>query len=319
MSSEAVRPPLLAIVGPTAVGKSALAIEVCEALGGEVVTADSRQVYRLMDIGTDKPGPEDQARAPHHMIDLVFPDEPFTLAMYQDRANVVIRDVHTRGRLPVLAGGTPLYANSILEGWSMPRVEPDPNLRARLEQEAAERGPEALHRRLQALDPVAAQQILATNIRRIIRALEVIEATGRPISEQQKRDAPPYEVMVVALECERTDLYGRIDRRVDRQIARGLVEEVQSLVGTGYSLDLPSMSGLGYRQIGDYLRGRATLAEAVQRIKWDTHAFVRHQQNWFRRMREAVRFDATNGTPVDGILEAVRARFGAVLGPGGGV
>ena len=319
MNGEAPRPPLLAIVGPTAVGKSALALTLGEALGGEVVTADSRQVYRLMDIGTDKPSLEDQARVPHHMIDLVYPDESFTLAMFQDMATEVIRDVHARGRLPVLAGGTPLYVNSIVEGWSMPRVEPDPELRSRLANEANKRGVQALHERLRRLDPVAAERILPTNTRRIIRALEVIEATGRPISEQQARSAPPYDILTIALECERPELYARIDRRVDSQIERGLVEEVRGLVEMGYSLDLPSMSGLGNRQIGDYLRGRATLPEAVQRIKWDTHAFVRHQQNWFRRMREAVRFDATSGTPVDAILQAVRGRFGAVLRPARGV
>jgi tRNA dimethylallyltransferase len=309
----------LVIVGPTAVGKSALAIRLCEELGGEIVTADSRQVYRLMDIGTDKPGPEDQARVPHHMIDLVNPDEAFTLAMYQDRAGTVIHDLHAKGVLPVLAGGTPLYVNAIVEGWSMPRVEPDPVLRARLEEEAGQHGVAHLHERLRTLDPVAAGRILRSNTRRIIRALEVIEVTGRPISEQQARSRPPYETLSIALECERPELYTRIDRRVDSQIERGLVDEVLDLLERGYAMDLPSMSGLGYRQIGDYLSGRSTLPEAVQRIKWDTHAFLRHQQNWFRRMTSAMRFDATSGTPLDRILSAVLEWKGFARGTSGGV
>jgi tRNA dimethylallyltransferase len=283
------------------------------------VTADSRQVYRLMDIGTDKPGPEDQARVPHHMIDLVNPDEAFTLAMYQDRAGTVIQELHARGELPVLAGGTPVYVNAIVEGWSMPRVEPDPELRARLEDEAGHHGTSYLHERLRTLDPVAAGRILPSNTRRIVRALEVIEVTGRPISEQQTKSAPAYDILSIALECERLELYARIDRRVDNQIARGLVDEVLNLVERGYAMDLPSMSGLGYRQIGDYLRGRSTLPEAVQRIKWDTHAFVRHQQNWFRRMTYAMRFDVSSGTPLDRILPAVREWKAFAHGASGGV
>jgi tRNA dimethylallyltransferase len=319
MEAHTARLPLLAIVGPTAVGKSALAITVCEAFGGEIVTADSRQVYRLMDIGTDTPLPADQARVPHHMIDLVYPDESYTLAMYQDGATENIKDVHARGHLPVLAGGTPLYVKAILEGWLMPRVEPDMALRARLEADARLRGSTMLHERLRSLDSLAAERILPTNTRRIIRALEVIELTGRPITEQQSRVAPPYDILTIALECDRSELYARIDRRVDSQIERGLVDEVRGLVERGYSMDLRSMTGLGYRQIGDYLRGRATLAEAVQRIKWDTHAFVRHQQNWFRRLTDAQRFDATPATPSDTLLSTVQAWYNTARTSSGGV
>src|SRR5687767_2702483 len=299
-------PPLIAIVGRTAVGKSTLGLELCEAFGGEIVTADSRQVYRLMDIGTDKPSREDQARVPHHMIDLVMPDEPYTLADYQTGAYKAIEDVLSRGKLPFLVGGTPLYTNAVLEGWSIPRVAPDAGMRTRLEREAEERGPEQLHARLRKLDPAAAERILPSNARRIIRALEVIEATGKPISEQQGKEPPPYITLVILLECERTELYRRIDARVDGQIARGLVEEVAHLHSLGYPFDLPSMSGLGYRQIGEYLTGRATLAEAVQRIKWDTHAFARHQGNWFRRLGDAIRIDTTHEPAYAPAVETVR-------------
>ena len=216
-----VYPPLVAIFGPTASGKSALAIEVCEAFNGEIVTADSRQVYRYMDIGTDKPGQGRQAQVPHHMIDLVDPDESYTLAMYQQQAYETIDDVLQRGKLPVLAGGTPLYVNAVVEGWVIPRVEPDLALRAELEAEAGRIGSEQLHRRLQSFDPAAAAGILPTNTRRIIRALEVIEQTGYPMSKQQGKAAPPYKILQICLQCDRSVLYDRIDARVDGYIERG--------------------------------------------------------------------------------------------------
>ncbi|MFL5733012.1 MAG: tRNA (adenosine(37)-N6)-dimethylallyltransferase MiaA [Chloroflexia bacterium] len=297
---------VITIIGPTASGKSALAIKVAEAVRGEIVTADSRQVYHYMDIGTDKPPAELQRRVRHHMIDLVDPDEAYTLAMYQDGAGQVIPEVWARGRVPILAGGTPLYVNAVIEGWFLPRVEPDLQLRGDLEREVAEYGPDALHARLAALDPPAAEKILPTNARRIIRALEVIAVTGRPISEQQGKSAsPPFRNLLIGLKCERQELYRRIDDRVDREIASGLVEEVAGLHERGYSFDLRSMSGLGYRQIGEYLLGRATLEEARQRIKWDTHAFARHQANWFRRAHDAIWLEVTASDPAPEALELV--------------
>jgi tRNA dimethylallyltransferase len=279
---------------------------VSEEFGGEIVSADSRQVYRHMDIGTDKPGAEDRARIPHHMIDLVDPDESFTLALYQQQAYATIEDILSRGKLPMLVGGTPLYVNAVIEGWNIPRVEPDLALRATLEAEASTNGPTQLYARLKELDPQAAQNILSTNTRRIIRALEVIEQTGQPISAQQTKQPPPYDILPIRLDCERSVLYKRIDDRVDNYIERGLVEEVAALHGMGYSFDLPSMSGIGYRQIGDYLQGRATLADAIQRTKWDTHAFVRHQGNWFRRSKEAHRFDVTLSPATEPTVSLVR-------------
>ena len=298
-------PPLIAIFGPTASGKSALALALCETFGGEIVTANSRQVYRYMDIGTDKPDPAERARVPHHMIDVADPDENYTLAMYQEQSYAAINDIHSRQKLPVLAGGTPLYVNSIVEGWTIPRVEPDFAFRATLEDEAARSGPAKLYERLQSLDREAADSILPTNTRRIIRALEVIAQTGKPISSQQAKSPPPYEILSICLECERSVLYKRIDARVESYIARGLVGEVTSLRERGFDFDLPAMSGIGYRQIGDYLQGRATLPETVQRIKWDTHAFVRHQGNWFRRAAQAHKFDATQSSPIEAVKRLV--------------
>ena len=299
-------PPLVALIGATATGKSALAVSICQAIGGEIVTADSRQVYRYMDIGTDKPGMTERLAVPHHMIDLVDPDEPFTLALYQTGAYRTINDIISRGRVPVLAGGTPLYVNAVVQGWTIPRVEPEPELRQKLEREAREHGSEQLHERLKTLDPVAAEAILPSNTRRVIRALEVIALTGQPISAQQRKEPPPYRMFTLGLHCEREELYKRIDARVDRQVERGLIDEVRSLHERGYSFDLPSMTGLGYRQIGQYLQGLATLPEAAQRIKWDTHAFVRHQQNWFRRLRSAHWIDVTTTDPTEEAIQLVK-------------
>jgi tRNA dimethylallyltransferase len=299
-------PPLIAIFGPTASGKSALAMKLGEELGGEIVSADSRQVYRYMDIGTDKASPADRARVPHHMIDIVDPDEAFSLALYQEGAYSAIDDILARGSVPILAGGTPLYVNAVVEGWVIPKVEPDPALRQSLEEEAARSGVETLYRRLVELDPLAAEKILPTNTRRIIRALEVILTTGEKMSAQQSREAPPYRMLKILLETERASLLRRIDARVDSYIERGLVEEVAGLHAMGYSFDLPSMSGIGYRQIGDYLLGRATLSDAVQRVKWDTHAFTRHQANWFKRSTDAHRIDATERDPFPEALPLTR-------------
>ncbi|MEO6457401.1 MAG: tRNA (adenosine(37)-N6)-dimethylallyltransferase MiaA [Chloroflexia bacterium] len=305
--NKQVLPPLLAVVGQTAVGKSALALSLTEVFEGEIVTADSRQVYKYMDVGTDKPSIGDRQRVAHHLIDLVEPDVAFTLADYQALAYNVIAGVTGRGGLPILAGGTPLYANAVLEGWTIPQVEPDMELRAELEAEAEQTNPNLLHARLAELDPQAASTILPSNTRRIVRALEVITRTGKPISAQQGRTAPPYRILRLGLACDRTELYRRIDARVDLQIERGLVDEVRSLHDRGYAFDLRSMSGIGYRQIGAYLQGTATLEEAIQRIKWDTHSFARHQANWFQRAVDTVWLDATDNDRLEKAVDIVKS------------
>jgi tRNA dimethylallyltransferase len=274
--------PLVVIVGPTAVGKTRLALRLAGELGAEIVSADSRQVYRGMDIGTDKPAAEERQRVPHHLVDIVDPDEKLTLARYQDMAYAAIGDVLARGRVPLLVGGTGLYIKAVVEGWSIPRVKPNEALRAELVREAEVKGEEALHARLRQVDPVAAEKIDPRNVRRVIRALEVYLETGKPISELQRRRPPPYRILQIGLTMDRAALYQRIDQRVDRMIERGLVEEVRGLVEQGYGRELPAMSGLGYRQIGCYLRGEISLAEAIRLIKRDTRRFVRQQYNWFR-------------------------------------
>ena len=275
--------PLVAIVGPTAVGKTALALQLADYLAVEVVSADSRQVYRYMDIGTAKPTRQEQRQVRHHLLDIVSPDEPFTLAQYQRLAYAAIDEVHQRGNLPLLVGGTGLYVRAVLEGLRIPGVAPDLELRAKLYAEAETHGGAALHERLRRLDPQAAERIDPRNVRRVVRALEVCHRTDAPISSLQHVSPPPYRVLRIGLTMPRRELYQRIDARVERMLATGLVEEVRSLVDRGYDYDLSAMSGIGYRQIGMYLRGEVSLDEVAALIKRHTRRFVRQQANWFRK------------------------------------
>jgi tRNA dimethylallyltransferase len=272
---------LLVIVGPTAVGKTTLAITLGERFRGQVISADSRQVYRYMDIGTAKPTPAERATVPHHLVDVVNPDEDLTLAHYLRMARVAIVEVASQGDLPMLVGGTGLYVRALLEGWTVPEVPPDEALRARLYALAERRGHEALHARLAEVDPAAAR-IDGRNVRRVIRALEVYEHTGRPISELQRKEPPGYPLLQIGLTRPREQLYWRIDQRLERMLAQGLVAEVRGLVERGYRFDLPSMSALGYAEIGQYLQGEISLEEAIALIKRHTRRFVRQQFNWFR-------------------------------------
>jgi tRNA dimethylallyltransferase len=275
-------PPLIVVVGPTAVGKTATAIRLCVDFRGEVISADSRQIYRGLDIGTAKPTPEEQAVAVHHLIDVVDPHEVLGLAEYQTRAYVAIDDILARGRIPFLVGGTGQWVRGVVEGWGVPHVAPDYALRAELEAVADRGGPQELYARLAEVDPHAAARIDARNTRRVIRALEVYLKTGVPISEQQRAQAPPYRILIVGLTMPRELLYARIDARVERMLDEGLLAEVRKLVARGYSLDLPAMSGLGYRQIGQHLAGEISLEEAIRLIKKETRRLVRRQSNWFR-------------------------------------
>lgn len=269
---------LIAIVGPTGVGKTALSIRLAEEFRGEIVSADSRQVYRGMDIGTAKPEEQERRRVPHHLLDLVDPGEPFTLAHYQHLAYDIIAEINRRGRVPFLVGGSGLYVRAVLEGLAIPRVPPNLERRADLERSDTM----DLYQRLQKIDPLAAQKIDPHNKRRVIRALEVSESAGRPITALQTHRAPPYRILRIGLTLPRALLYDRINARVDQMLAAGLVDEVRGLMRQGYSLDTPAMSGLGYRQIASFVRGEATLEEAVRLLKRDTRRFVHHQYSWFR-------------------------------------
>ncbi|HEX3269528.1 MAG TPA: tRNA (adenosine(37)-N6)-dimethylallyltransferase MiaA [Ktedonobacterales bacterium] len=303
--------PLVVIAGPTATGKTALAIALADRLRpaweAEVVSADARQIYHLMDIATAKPTAAERARLPHHLLDIVWPDETLTLAEYQRLANTAIAKVWARGRLPLLVGGGGLYIRAVVDGLAIPEVAPQPELRAELEALLAAEGVAALYARLASLDPVAAARIDARNPRRLIRALEVCLVTGRPFSEQQGARPTPYHPLFFGLNMERDALYARADARIDAMLAAGLVAETEALLARGYGWMLPSMSSLGYREIGAYLRGEATLDEAISRFKQATHGYIRRQLTWFRRDERISWLDAA--LPSDALAEQVAERL----------
>ena len=279
---------LVAIIGPTAIGKSQLALRLAQTFEGEIVSADSRQVYCHMDIGTAKPSREELSLVPHHLIGILNPDEDFSLAQYQELAYRVIGDIHQRNQLPILVGGSGMYVWSVLEGWGIPRVPPDLEFRHSLEEKAAKFGGNELYRELEKVDPVAVQGIDRHNVRRIIRALEVHRGTETSPSKLQYKKAPPFNTLIVGLTADRAELYRRIDLRVDEMIKQDLVAEVEKLMNMGYDFNMPAMSGIGYKQIGMFLNGELTLATAIQQIKFETHRFVRHQYNWFQLKDERI-------------------------------
>jgi tRNA dimethylallyltransferase len=288
------------------VGKTSLSIHLAEALDGEIVSADSRQVYRGMDIGTAKATPEEQARVPHHLLDILDPDQPLSLAEFQEMAYGAIDQILSRGRVPFLVGGTGQYVMAVVEGWKIPRVPPDEDLRRDLYRQAEEEGAESLHARLADLDPDAAGRIDARNVRRVVRALEVCLLTGRPISEQQGKAPPPYRILIVGLSLPRPRLYERIDQRVERMVEAGLEQEVRSLVAAGYGFDLPAMSGVGYGQFAPYLAGEASLDDVVADVMRATRRFVRHQANWFRRDDARIHWFEAADDPYPTVLALVR-------------
>lgn len=269
---------MLGLVGPTAVGKTALSLRLARRFNGEIVSADSRLFYRGLDIGAAKPTAVERAAVPHHLIDVCAPDETLSLGEYRRLAYRAIDAIHARDHLPILVGGTGQYVRAIVEGWGIPEVAPRPALRAALEA----MGASELARWLAALDPTAAARIDPRNVRRVVRALEVTLTAGRPISALQQKSPPPYDARIVGLRRGRQALYARIDARVDAMMAEGLLDEVTRLRDAGYGGDLPSMSGLGYRQLLAHLAGEMTLDEAVARIKFETHRFARQQATWFR-------------------------------------
>ena len=274
--------PVITIVGPTATGKSKLAFNLAKSFGGEIINGDSRQVYRHMDIGTAKPSREQRSLIPHHLIDIVDPNETYSLALYLEQARKSIQDIYNRGKLPFLVGGSGQYIWSVLEGFKTPQVAPNISLRKKLEAEAIKDGHAALWQRLEKIDPEAASRIEARNVRRVIRGLEVYYETGIPFSQAQTREEPPYSSLVIGLTLERTSLYKRIDKRTDNMIENGWPEEVACLLENGYYPELPSMSSLGYRDIAACITENMALDEAVVRIKSSTHRFARNQYAWFR-------------------------------------
>ena len=300
------RPPLITIVGPTCAGKTAAAIAVGEHLPVEIINADSRSFYRGMDIGTAKPGTEDRQRVPHHLIDIIEPGDPMSLATFQNMTYACIESIQNRGRVPLLVGGTPQYVNAVVEGWSIPRVPPNDGFRRALEHEAEANGIASLLARLRKVDPDAAEAC-GSNLRRIIRALEVFDATGQPISVLQTKqpDAVPFRTLEFELYAPRELLYLRIDDRVDAQIQRGLVAEVSALIEQGLEPTASAFSSIGYRQVVPYLTGEISLEAATERIKFDSHRLVRQQQTWFRKNPRLVRIDTTAPGWMDELITMV--------------
>ncbi len=305
-------PPLVVLLGPTAVGKTELSLQLAERFQGEIVGADSRQIYQGMDIGTAKPTPEERARVPHHLIDLFPPDQNFSLAEYQQLAYAAIDAIHAQGRVPFLVGGTALYVRAVVEGLRIPEVPPDPALRAALETVLAEQGREELFRRLAERDPATAAVIDPQNPRRLLRALEIVLLTGRSKVELEGADPPPYAILQIGLTRPRPALYARIDRRVEQMVEAGWVGETARLIDQGYAPTLPAMTSLGYREIAAYLRGEMDLEAAVARIQVETHRYVRHQMTWFRRMRGITWFDLETPHVETAVFDTV-ARFLADL------
>ncbi|MFN8432987.1 MAG: tRNA (adenosine(37)-N6)-dimethylallyltransferase MiaA [Anaerolineales bacterium] len=274
--------PVILIVGPTAVGKTELALRLAEQMNGEIVSVDSRLFYRGMDIGTAKPSKEEMARVPHHLIDIVNPDETLSLAVFQQMAQDIIAGIHARGRLPFLVGGTGQYIRAVTQGWSPPEVTPNDTLRSVLETLAETNGKEWLHAKLQILDPQAAQAIDLRNVRRTIRALEVIFTTGRRFSEQRGAGDLPYHLITIGLARPREELYQRVDERIEKMFADGLLNEVKGLLDQGYSPTLPSMSAIGYRECVSVVQGSMTVEQAKVEMRRLTRVFVRRQGNWFK-------------------------------------
>jgi tRNA dimethylallyltransferase len=309
-----LHPPLILIVGPTAVGKTEIAIQLAERLNGEIVSADSRLFYRGMDIGTAKPTLAERARVSHHLIDVANPDETWSLAQFQQEARKVIADIHARGKLPILVGGTGQYVRAVTEGWSPPEVKANSKMRdeigklvlSKVEGMNEERGKEWLHDRLKSLDPEAAEKIDARNVRRTIRALEVILTTGRKFSAQCGRVDSPYRLITIGLMRPREELYARVDARIESMFAAGLVDEVRGLLEKGYSPELPSMSGIGYGECAGVAKGQLSAEQAKVQMRHDTRVFVRRQANWFKEGDSSIRWFVVQKNSMDEIENFLR-------------
>ena len=302
------RIPLLVIAGPTATGKTRLAIEVSQRLGGEVINADSMQIYRYMDIGTAKPTLEEQQRARFHLIDIVGPDQPYSVAEFKRDALAAATGIHGRGKLPILCGGTGLYIRAVTEGFDFPPKPQDAGVRCRLEEELEQSGAQALHDRMAALDPEAAARIHVNDRKRIVRALEVLELTGEPMSAQQtvdEEEAIPYNAASFVIDRPREALYAAIERRVDEMLAAGWADEVRDLLNRAYSPDLQSMQALGYGWLTKFVGGELDIGEATRLIKRDTRRFAKRQLTWFRRQAASTWLLRTAETDTPQVVDAL--------------
>ncbi len=283
--------PLVVLTGPTAVGKTKASIELAKSIGGEIISADSMQVYRYMDIGSAKISKEEMEGVPHYLVDVLDPREDFHVVKFQEMAKSAMEEIYSHGHIPILVGGTGFYIQALVYDIDFTNKDEDTSIRRKLETFADQEGLEALHERLRKVDPKSAELIHANNKKRVIRALEFFEQTGKPISEHnetEKAKESPYDFRYFVLTDDRQRLYNRIDQRVDLMIEKGLVEEVKGLRQMGCKKDMVSMQGLGYKEILEYLDGDTSLEEAIYKIKRDTRHFAKRQLTWFRRERQVI-------------------------------
>ena len=286
--------PLIILTGPTAVGKTAASIGLAKAVGGEIISADSMQVYKEMDIGSAKITPEEMEGVPHHLVDVLEPEEEFNVVRFQELAKEAMKGIYERGHIPIVVGGTGFYIQALLYDIDFTENETDHTYRKELEQLAEEKGEEYLHKLLQEADSESAGQIHCHNVKRVIRALEFYHLSGKRISEHNEKErekTSPYHFAYFVLTDERSHLYANIDKRVDLMIEQGLVDEVQKLKNMGFHRDMVSMQGLGYKEILDYLDGKTSLEEAIYIIKRETRHFAKRQLTWFRRERDVIWLD----------------------------
>jgi len=294
---------VLFIIGPTAVGKSRLAVELARKLDGEIISADSMQVYRGMDIGTAKPAKDEMKGIPHHLIDIKDPDEAWSVSDFVARSRELIDDIVRRGKISIVVGGTGFYLNALIEGFSFPELKADKEIRDRLGKEAKDQGSLHLYERLKKVDPKTAERLHYNDTKRIIRALEVYEVTGRPMSElESKGNRLPYQVRLIGLNMDRGALYKKIEERVDKMLDKGLMDEVKGLLEKGYDKHLPSMQALGYKETIDHLKGKYDHKTYVELLKKNTRNFAKRQMTWFRRFRDVQWFDVEK-LSISNILE----------------
>ena len=300
------RKPLIILTGPTAAGKSDLAVRLAQMIGGEIISADSMQVYRQMDIGTAKIRTDEMQGITHHLIDVKDPDEPFNVVIFQDLAKDAMEKIYAKGHIPILTGGTGFYIQAVLRDINFAENDNDSSCRKELEQIAETHGPVFLHQMLLEKDPESAAAIHPNNVKKVIRALEFLQQTGEKISDHNRIQAeqkPPYNFAYFVLTLDRERLYARIDQRVDQMIEAGLVQEVKKLMDQGYDTHLVSMQGLGYKEVCAYLKGECTLLEAIEQIKLGTRHFAKRQLTWFRREKEVIWLDKDSYTSEDEMLQ----------------
>lgn len=302
--------PVIFIVGPTASGKTQLSIQIARAIGSEIISADSRYFYRMMDIGTAKPDASEMDNIRHHLIDIADPDETISVALFKQKVAEIIDQMHLNEKIPIVVGGTGQYIHAILHNWEMPVVEADHRMRIILEQYAEHYGKLKLFEFLQKVDPEAAKIIDYRNLRRTVRAVEVILKTGQRFSNQRKRESPIYSHKMIGIRWDRSILYQRIDDRIEKMIENGFIKEVRMLNELGYSPDLPSMSGIGYREITAYIHGEISLDEAIMLMKRNSRTYVRRQANWFKDNDPTIQWFEGSELDIQKIIENLKSDQG---------